>query len=624
MDNVSTSHALPSGFELVCYKIKDILGQGGFGITYLATDENLNRSVAIKEFMPLEFVTRDLTDSSIKLVAKDKQEIFEWGLDRFRKEAQILAHFKHPNIVQVLSLFDENNTAYMVMEYENGTQFGELLEKKCAFSEPKLVRIVLPILDGLKRIHDKGFIHRDIKPSNIYIRSDNSPVLLDFGSARESNIEKTSSLTSLVTHGYAPFEQYNMHGGENQQGPWTDIYSLAATLYHAITGKKPKDAMSRATAILGGEKDPYECLASKSEEYIKYSPNFLRAIDTALNFKAHQRPQSVDAWLQMLSNKEKLTKPPRDASSRAKNIATDTSSDKPVKKINDIKNQVSRSVVPPFVSANNFLRKGAILAGAVVSFTLLTFGILQIKSGVSSHVSQKPLNEQQITQIKKAQPTPDSVPTLKVKPKAYSRGARSPKKFTPIEQLEEKIARLENTKLSHTFKLLTRYQLYRDILKIEPYHFAALDGIREIHRDVAARAEEALDRGKLKAAQENLNLLKQIDGPEDSVKKIASEIKKQEPIVVTAKPKKEKAVVAKKSKPKRKAAQVKPKYSPSFDAALKQVEKFNVAFELGDIRAIEKLAQVSKKNKRFLSLLYYWSKFLRASSTPRIRFGLNL
>ena len=240
MDN--PRNALSPGYQLHWYTIKKILGQGGFGITYLAEDTNLDQEVAIKEFLPVEMAVRDQS-ASVHPVSGEYGEQFEWGLDRFMSEAQTLARFKHPNIVRVFTVFPENNTAYMVMEYEHGRGLHELLKNKNTLSEAKLKAIVLPILDGLKKVHAAGFIHRDIKPANIFIREDGSPVLLDFGSARQSFGQQTRTLTTMVSPGFAPFEQYVSKS--DKQGPWTDIYGLGATLYRAVIGVSPAEAMDQ-------------------------------------------------------------------------------------------------------------------------------------------------------------------------------------------------------------------------------------------------------------------------------------------------------------------------------------------------------------------------------------------
>ncbi|MCG8380556.1 MAG: SUMF1/EgtB/PvdO family nonheme iron enzyme, partial [Proteobacteria bacterium] len=289
MDN--PRNALSPGYQLHWYTIKKILGQGGFGITYLAEDTNLDQEVAIKEFLPVEMAVRDQS-ASVHPVSGEYGEQFKWGLDRFMSEAQTLARFKHPNIVRVFTVFPENNTAYMVMEYEHGRGLHELLKNKNTLSEAKLKAIVLPILDGLKKVHAAGFIHRDIKPANIFIREDGSPVLLDFGSARQSFGQQTRTLTTMVSPGFAPFEQYVSKS--DKQGPWTDIYGLGATLYRAVIGVSPAEAMDRSEGLLHSERDSFIKASDLKPE--GYSSELLAAIDHALAFKPEDRPQSIAAW----------------------------------------------------------------------------------------------------------------------------------------------------------------------------------------------------------------------------------------------------------------------------------------------------------------------------------------
>lgn len=288
----SPRNALMPGYKLHWYTIKKILGQGGFGITYLAEDTNLNQSVAIKEFLPIEMAVRDQS-SSVHPVSGEYGEQFKWGLDRFMSEAQTLAKFKHPNIVRVFTVFPENNTAYMVMEYEHGNEMHRLLKNKATLSEEKLKAIILPILDGLKQVHAAGFIHRDIKPANIFIRDDGSPVLLDFGSARQSFGHETQTLTAMVSPGFAPFEQYISKS--DKQGPWTDIYGLGATMYRAVVGRSPAEAMDRSEGLLHAERDTFVGATEIKPE--GYSASLLSAIDHALAFKSENRPQSITEWL---------------------------------------------------------------------------------------------------------------------------------------------------------------------------------------------------------------------------------------------------------------------------------------------------------------------------------------
>ena len=308
-------NALPSGYKLHWYVIGTVIGKGGFGITYLALDTNLDQRVAIKEFLPVELATRS-DNSHVHPISEDHSDTYGWGLDRFVTEARTLARFRHPNVVRVMSVFEANSTAYMVMEYERGESFEKVLKAGKITSEAKLRSLVMPLLDGLKVVHEAGFIHRDIKPDNIYLRESGTPVLLDFGSARRAIGVATRTLTALVTPGYAPFEQYDTStAGEKKQGPWTDIYSLGATLYRAITGSGPPDAMGRVNAVMGGT----DILKPASEAASgDYSPGFLAAIDWALEFLPENRPQSVDQWRVVLAGR--ATRP---APTVVANVTTD-------------------------------------------------------------------------------------------------------------------------------------------------------------------------------------------------------------------------------------------------------------------------------------------------------------
>lgn len=284
-------NALQPGYKLHWYLIKKVLGQGGFGITYLAEDTNLNQLVAIKEFLPVEMAVRD-SNASIQPVSGEYGEQFKWGLDRFISEAQTLAQFKHENIVRVFTVFTKNNTAYMVMEYEHGAGLHEILKQRKTLPQDEALEMMMPIMDGLQLVHAAGFIHRDIKPPNIYIRQDSTPVLLDFGSARQSFGQHTRTLTTLISPGYAPFEQYVSKS--DKQGPWTDIYGLGATLYRCVTGISPADALDRSEALLNTDRDLY--VSAKELCLEGYADEFLQAIDHAMAFRAEDRPQDIASW----------------------------------------------------------------------------------------------------------------------------------------------------------------------------------------------------------------------------------------------------------------------------------------------------------------------------------------
>jgi serine/threonine protein kinase len=299
------TNTLPIGCYLQEYQLKKILGIGGFGITYLAYDEQLNKQVAIKEYYPNELAVRDKTYSVYPKSEHDKQS-FTWGLERFIQEARTLASFNHPNIIKIYRFFEANNTAYFVMEYEQGQSLATALNAGGTATEEELMTILPSLLDGLATIHKANFLHRDIKPSNIYIRDkDNTPVLLDFGSARIDLISEDKSITSLVTPGYAPFEQYDTDG--IQQGAWTDIYALGAVLYRCIGGSKPIEATKRIGALIRNQTDPL--IPATIIGYQDYSEQLLKGIDWALQVREHDRPKTVEMWAKLLLSKPKKQTP---------------------------------------------------------------------------------------------------------------------------------------------------------------------------------------------------------------------------------------------------------------------------------------------------------------------------
>lgn len=272
--------ALPRGYALNEYRIDSTLGVGGFGLTYLATDSNLDLKVAIKEYLPDELALRG-DDHSVLPKSEKTTDTFKWGLSRFLDESRTLASFRHPNIVRVMRFFKANQTAYMVMEFVSGQPLDDWARARQPLGERTVLAIAGPLLDGLELIHRAGYIHRDIKPGNIFVRDDGTPVLLDFGSARMSG--QDSALTAIVSAGYAPLEQYHSHG---KQGPWSDLYAFGGVLYWMVTGNKPVDAAARI-------REDVLPSAVQVGDRTHYSQNLLAAIDWALTPNEEQRPQSV-------------------------------------------------------------------------------------------------------------------------------------------------------------------------------------------------------------------------------------------------------------------------------------------------------------------------------------------
>lgn len=226
------------------FVIGRVLGRpGGFGVTYLAWDMVLETVAAIKEFLPLSSVSREAGTISVLPNSDEDAKTFEKGLRIFMKEAKTLAKFSHPNIVRVRDCFAANNTAYLVMDFHHGQSLNEFARSEGGkLSEALALQIMLPILDGLREVHSKQFLHRDIKPQNIYVTDRATPILLDFGAARMALAGATNTMTVMLSAGFAPFEQYHAKG---RQGPWTDVYGCAATLYYLVSGKVPPDALER-------------------------------------------------------------------------------------------------------------------------------------------------------------------------------------------------------------------------------------------------------------------------------------------------------------------------------------------------------------------------------------------
>lgn len=292
------SNALPTGYSLHRYQIESILGAGGFGITYRAMHEALENEVAIKEYFPAEWAYRDHQGINVRpntqgqIPAKHGEPpCYEWGLQRFLDEAKILVQINHPGVVRVRDYFTANGSAYIVMEFEEGESLSGMLQRGGILPEPDLRRMLDDIMPALEAVHGQGYLHRDLKPSNLYVRSqDNRVILIDFGAARQALGRRTRSVTSVVTPGYSPIEQYVTVGDD--YGPWTDIYALGAVLYRCITGAPPVEAPGRVL------KDPVQPAIEVGAGL--YSHGLLQVVDQSLAVRPEDRFQSVAAMRQAL------------------------------------------------------------------------------------------------------------------------------------------------------------------------------------------------------------------------------------------------------------------------------------------------------------------------------------
>ena len=279
---------LPAGHRFSHYRVRRVLGRGGFGVTYLAVDERDGGQVAVKEYFPVECAVRRDDQRVVARSGNHHEDAFRWGLDRFRDEGRVLGRFNHPSIVRVITDFEAYGTGYIVMTYVGGETLSTRLAREGPLDEEKSLAMVLPIVDGLEQVHAAGYLHRDIKPANIVIGADGAPLLLDFGAARRALSDRTRSLTAVVSDGYAPIEQY---ARDSRQGPWTDIYALGAVLYRCLTNRAIPEAPARAGAddlVPATEVSPYQ-LSSGLQD----------ALEAALAVRAADRPPTLAVWRRM-------------------------------------------------------------------------------------------------------------------------------------------------------------------------------------------------------------------------------------------------------------------------------------------------------------------------------------
>ena len=305
--NQQNLNQLPMGTVLGDFKITGIVGEGGFGIVYLAYEAALDRTVAIKEYLPSAIAGRT-GNQSVMVRSQQNTNAFTTGLKNFLREAQLLARFSHPAMVEVHRVWEQNATAYMAMRFYDGKTLRELRQAKGRFDELYIRRLVEPVLDALSLLHAQNVIHRDVSPDNILMRGNGAPVLLDLGAARLVVGGMTQALTTILKPGYAPIEQY-VDDGTMRQGPWTDVYGLGAVLYYLLTGAAPPQAVARMIT------DPLRnTLAATAKEPVP--SYFLDALAKALAVRPDERYQTVDELRDGLQWNEPLPMEPRTAYAR--------------------------------------------------------------------------------------------------------------------------------------------------------------------------------------------------------------------------------------------------------------------------------------------------------------------
>ncbi len=299
--NQAVTHrgALPPGTLVQGFEFQEVLGHGGFGITYRGWNTTLHKAVAIKEYMPAGTAVREV-DRTVLPRSGDDENDYKWGLDRFLDEARMLARFDHPGIVRVQQFFEAYGTAYIAMEYLEGETLAAIYKAQSAIGEDRLRAWLAPVLDALEQVHAAAFLHRDIKPDNVMFRTDETPVLIDFGSARAAIAMRSQNMTAIVTPGFSPIEQYSA-SNEAMQGPWTDIYAIGGVLYRGMTGSVPSDATDRTM------EDRLEPAGRAARG--RYSRSLSDAVDWALRLRAADRPQSIEEWRTVLDGGRRVAKP---------------------------------------------------------------------------------------------------------------------------------------------------------------------------------------------------------------------------------------------------------------------------------------------------------------------------
>lgn len=295
--NETRQQALPVGTRIGVYEIRRVIGTGRFGITYQVWNQHLNSEMALKEYFPRDIVQRAGDGLTVLLRSEKQESLFQLGLDKFSEDADKLARIEHPHLQQVQNDLQIHGTVYLVMEYEDGIPLSRLIERsEKVLDEEQLKVIFLPIIEALGKAHEVGVLHGDINPTSILLRKTGESVLLDFASARLTLAAPLGLGLEVFSEGYAPAEQYDPKG---QIGPWSDLYSIGATLYRCVTGNESLSATDRLADVSQGKPDPQ--WPAIEAAVAGYHENFLKAIDWMLSIHPEDRPQSVGPLLESLN-----------------------------------------------------------------------------------------------------------------------------------------------------------------------------------------------------------------------------------------------------------------------------------------------------------------------------------
>jgi len=367
-------NALPVGTRFGELEILGTLGAGGFGIVYLARDHALEREVAIKEYMPSQFASRD-GRSQVSVRSVSMKETFELGRRSFVNEARLLARFDHPSLLKVYRFWEANGTAYMAMPRLLGQNLREARKTQPTPPPEAWVRRIFDaVLGGLEALHGQQVWHRDVAPDNIFLPADGSPpILLDFGAARLAIGDRTQVFTAILKPSFAPIEQY-AEAATLRQGPWTDFYSLAAAMHELLTGRPPPPATARA---MGDELAPLAVAG--------YSPRFLAGLDWALRVPPHQRPASAAAWREVLDGRADVPAPraaaPRPAPPPAAPARLDLEF---ADTVQGTPSQLDDTAAMPLASAARprGRQRWAVVGGGVAALLLLGSFVLQLRGSL--------------------------------------------------------------------------------------------------------------------------------------------------------------------------------------------------------------------------------------------------